>query len=962
MASRTRDTPAKFYQEDLVRRIDQPQNVAIVLRCWHDSDELPPLANQQSDPLLRPLTKGEVGVSYLPTGKREIAPEGEFQLVDRVFHTGDVCKRSVNDVRCGIVIDVEVAARLFHAVSGQPVAAPVSHSKLRSSVDYFIGDFVLCDDWVGQIEEVFEENTVQVGNGTQLVRLPQLGPAFGVGDRGSDILPAQPQSLLGYLARSLRANNSVHDVVINVVPTVLAITWLAINQKLSNEEAAKRQRPPRFWTSSDLSRLIMVHNRSEEVVRVGERVQFKDVKDAEAAGVAPTEHGKAGDGPGVVKVWDMVVSETQTTVKVMWQDGTIEENISAAELVPYLNVDESEVWPGDHVLWKFEDEQRIGVIQSANAQQRTATVRWYKAADSSEVAPEPTEVVSVLELDPHGHSSDQTDNGGNAEMFGVRRGEFVFIHNDNETNGLELPRVPKIGEVEPWVREASGFEDNNDLQGWRKEMYDLGWRIASSEEIDPTAPRQADPRDVDWFGEVTELRQDGLIEVTLPNFNKVVVPLQRLTLLQDGLDPTVEDMWGDEYDNESADNPDEDMEIEYEDPADADAQSEGSWETLPEEDRDGWADEPEGEAMDVDQSAAAPDVSSPASAPVPTPAPAGVPAPDASSPPLLTPPLASANAAPIELRTPSPLPAAASSSRIPQPTRQSILSGSEDEEAWQRFAVLPSAPPDHAFYGTPAVQPSKSFTSRINKEFRVLSNNLPETILVRSYEDRSDLLRSLIIGPENTPYEDAPFVIDWMLDSDFPQTPPKAHFLSWTNGNGRVNPNLYEEGKVCLSILGTWAGDAAESWSAAKSSLFQVFLSIQGLVLVKEPWYCEPAYDKLRGTVEGTVNSRLYSERAYVLSRGFIRRALEIPLSGLEEEIHWLYYKRGMLEKVLRDARALIEKSKDATDEVEVPSSGVEELAIPRLTAGGVITLSRTLVKLQGLLDANASAVPAVAQ
>lgn len=60
-----------------------------------------------------------------------------------------------------------------------------------------------------------------------------------------------------------------------------------------------------------------------------------------------------------------------------------------------------------------------------------------------------------------------------------------------------------------------------------------------------------------------------------------------------------------------------------------------------------------------------------------------------------------------------------------------------------------------------------------------------ESILVRAYEDRSDLLRSLIIGPENTPYEDAPFVIDWMLDSDFPQSPPIAHFLSWTNGNGR---------------------------------------------------------------------------------------------------------------------------------------------------------------------------------
>lgn len=60
-----------------------------------------------------------------------------------------------------------------------------------------------------------------------------------------------------------------------------------------------------------------------------------------------------------------------------------------------------------------------------------------------------------------------------------------------------------------------------------------------------------------------------------------------------------------------------------------------------------------------------------------------------------------------------------------------------------------------------------------------------DTILVRAYEDRTDLLRSLIIGPENTPYEDAPFVIDWQLDSNFPHSPPIAHFLSWTNGNGR---------------------------------------------------------------------------------------------------------------------------------------------------------------------------------
>ena len=199
--------------------------------------------------------------------------------------------------------------------------------------------------------------------------------------------------------------------------------------------------------------------------------------------------------------------------------------------------------------------------------------------------------------------------------------------------------------------------------------------------------------------------------------------------------------------------------------------------------------------------------------------------------------------------------------------------------------------------------------------------------------------------------------------------------------------NLYEEGKVCLSILGTWTGDKSESWSASRSSLLQALVSIQGLVLVKEPcvyiqnhkdveadtllrrWYCEPAYEKLRGTEEGAVNrwvpylprlfnhnpvtdrpshrSRLYSEKAFVLSRNFVRRALEIPLGGLETEVDWFYYKNGKLQKVLKDSRTLITKSRANTTESEAD----RDRAIPRLTGGGIIALERTLTKLQSLLD-----------
>lgn len=95
-------------------------------------------------------------------------------------------------------------------------------------------------------------------------------------------------------------------------------------------------------------------------------------------------------------------------------------------------------------------------------------------------------------------------------------------------------------------------------------------------------------------------------------------------------------------------------------------------------------------------------------------------------------------------------------------------------------------------------------------------------------------------------------------------------------------------------------------------------------------------------------SSRLYSEKAYVLSRGFVRRALEIPLGGLEAEMNWLYYTKGKLQKVVRDARALIEKSKVTTADTEVDG----EVAVPRLTGGGIIMLERTLTRLQALLDA----------
>jgi ubiquitin-conjugating enzyme E2 O len=61
-----------------------------------------------------------------------------------------------------------------------------------------------------------------------------------------------------------------------------------------------------------------------------------------------------------------------------------------------------------------------------------------------------------------------------------------------------------------------------------------------------------------------------------------------------------------------------------------------------------------------------------------------------------------------------------------------------------------------------------------------------------------------------------------------------------------------------------------------------------------------------------------------------------------------MYYTNRRLEKVVRDAQALIEKSK-ASDKYEVD----QDLAVPRLTGGGIITLERTLPKLRRLLESH---------
>lgn len=73
-------------------------------------------------------------------------------------------------------------------------------------------------------------------------------------------------------------------------------------------------------------------------MRVGDRVLLKN-REASPS----TLHGREGDSSGTVTVRDLVVTETNTMVNVLWQDGT-REVIDCKETVPYVNPDEYDCW------------------------------------------------------------------------------------------------------------------------------------------------------------------------------------------------------------------------------------------------------------------------------------------------------------------------------------------------------------------------------------------------------------------------------------------------------------------------------------------------------------------------------------------------------------------------------------------------------------------------------------------
>ncbi|KAJ9178792.1 hypothetical protein P3X46_010646 [Hevea brasiliensis] len=133
----------------------------------------------------------------------------------------------------------------------------------------------------------------------------------------------------------------------------------------------------------------------------------------------------------------------------------------------------------------------------------------------------------------------------------------------------------------------------------------------------------------------------------------------------------------------------------------------------------------------------------------------------------------------------------------------------EDDTCSLKHFDIAKDPLDHYFLGS---------NSQINNGRKWLKKvYLTNGIYLRVSKDQMDLLRAVISAYHHS-------------------------------GGWQINPNLYEEGNVCLRLLNTWTGRANEVWDPMSFSILQVLVSLQGLGLNSKPYFNEAGYDKQTGT------------------------------------------------------------------------------------------------------------------
>ncbi|KAE8008783.1 hypothetical protein FH972_005259 [Carpinus fangiana] len=483
------------------------------------------------------------------------------------------------------------------------------------------------------------------------------------------------------------------------------------------------------------------------------------------------------------------IVNTRTKVDVAWQDGTTGCGLDSTSLIPIDSPGDHEFVAEQYVVEKASDDgddagegRRVGVVKSVNAKERTACVRWLKSVARAEDPREfdKEEVVSVYELE--GHS------------------DYDYCYGDV---------VVRLSPVSISVETANcvdSIEDVKQQNGPNEVKQDMKKRSGGKKVDDASGNKASDGfSDLSWVGHITGLR-NGDIEVTWADGMVSTVGPQAIYVV--GRDDDDESIAaGSEVSDDAA-----------------------SWETVNDDEMDTLENAQEEDGLqNANYINSDPEESGENSG-----------RNSALAVPLAAFRFVTRLATGMFSRTQKNLDPSCLDSKVEnelesqQMKKNSEGKDSSDESSSQKSKftdscgretkeeVAPEAqelleaaealcnlrteesnapacsggdtcsfkhfdiakdPLDHYFLGAYGQNTNgRRWFKKVQQDWSILQNNLPDTIYVRVYEDRMDLFRAVIVGAYGTPYQDGLFFFDFHLPPEYPDVPPdfeelvKDHF------------------------------------------------------------------------------------------------------------------------------------------------------------------------------------------
>lgn len=945
-----------LHPDDIVARKSDLTQLAVVERTCGDIDTHVPYPGHGQEPITHDKSissaayrrfmkdgippKDTVLVRLRDDTSMELLPVSKVKLVDRSLLIGDIAKRSSQDAMSGVVLQTLTKCTLqpmcdvtyqggqkikgilppgnYDPSTSQLCVYPndktalltdVPAEELKYAESPSEDDLVLFKDWIGRVEAITNNIRIRLPDNC-VVEIPDESGEHVTGSIGTFAIGDVVKTKKGNVRRGhwvfgqYNPNTPPVGTVVSVHTVAAEITWLQKRIGSLEEEPpfvlefAELDSPDfevydrtRRPANRDNSRSQSTISNSEIDVRLDLRVRFKDLTGAclkYNTASQPSRIPKLDRMENLgydLNVFDIV--HFTSDVVIQWQDLTITTERSI-DLVPDGSIDD------EHAAWPGEIAHSLALRPVAGMEnvEQPEKVGVIQAVNSAER-------MAKVKWSPSSTS---------------------YIHYSKDP-GEEVDLRPILAHS---IRSPTTEEEVS--------LYDieapaaLNVRRGDIALIAKPLGQSARPRDADWLGEVVDTPLDGTLVIRLGAASEVrdVVLFREETVIAvrsdgtgDAGDPWNEDEMDDEGDEddysdeddesiEDWDSGDEELLAHYEnengEPMDEEEVENEDWES---------ADDEDVEMHDAQEHQ--------------------------------TPPT-SHSVTPTDDREPTV-------NEVSQTHTELKLQPADGPPS---YLVLDGDPPaDHHFANEPPTT-SSTHMKRTQKEHKILRNpsTLPPGVYIRTYETRLDLLRVLLVGPTETPYENAPFVIDFYLPPAFPTEPPQAYFHSWPahasiGALGRANPNLYEDGKICLSLLGTWEGNKGEGWNASRSTLLQVIVSLLGLVLVREPYYNEAGYEALVGTEASKRPSALYSERIFLRAKGFLITALSSSsdasgVKGLEDVVQWLYSRA--------DGPKLLDASIKNVEEVLQRSDGTSDPdGLTVMSKGACVSLRRVLDRLKEL-------------